>query len=195
MTMLAMWILGADPISAVNTKLLIVFIGVVALALLVQAIALVWVAIKSANAIKGMVETVDVLKQKSLPLIDAATAISLTTEALLRENAPKVRTIADNLVQTSDTLVEASKVARSTVEQIGYTVADANQRTQRQVARVDNMVSTALNATVEVVETVVNGIRVPAQKIAAMTGQAKHLVEGLLAKIKSVAAKTPFASR
>jgi uncharacterized protein YoxC len=195
MTMLAMWILGADPISAVNTKLLIVFIGVVALALLVQALALVWVAIKSANAITVMVQTVDELKQKSLPLIDAATSISLTTEALLHENAPKVRTIADNLVQTSDTLVEASKVARSTVEQIGYTVADANQRTQRQVARVDNMVSTALNATVEVVETVVNGIRVPTQKIAAMTCQAKHLVEGLLAKIKSVAAKTPFASR
>ena len=190
--MLAMWFQGADLLSAINTKLLIVFIGVAALALLVQAIALIVLTSKTSKAMTHLVDTVDEIKQRSLPLIDAATSISRTTESLIRENAPKVRTIADNLIQTSDTLVEASKVARSTVEQIGATVADANQRTQRQVARVDDMVTATLTATVEVVSTIVNGIRVPAQKIAAIACQSKHFAEAFFAKLKSAA---PFVNR
>jgi len=192
MMMLAMWVQGADVLSAVNTKLLIVFIGVVALSLLVQAIALIVVASKSVKTLTSLVETVDVLKQRSLPLIDAATSISRTTESLILENSPKVRVIANNLVETSDTLVEASRTARATVEQIGATVADANQRTQRQVARVDDMVSATLNATVEVATSIVNGIRVPAQKIAAIASQTKHFAEAFFAKIKSA---VPFANR
>jgi uncharacterized protein YoxC len=192
MMMLAMWLQGADALSAIDTKLLIVFIGVVALALLVQAIALIVVSSKASKALTSMVETVDVLKQRSLPLIDAATSISRTTETLIRENSLKVRAIADNLVETSDTLVEASRSARVTIEQIGATVADANRRTQRQVARVDDMVSATLTATVEVTNTIINGVRVPAQKIATIASQAKNFAEAFFAKLKSA---TPFANR
>jgi hypothetical protein len=192
MMMFAMWLQRGDVLSAIDTKLLIVFIGVVALALLVQAIALIVLSSKTSKAITNLVETVDELKQRSLPLIDAATSVSRATELLIRENSVKVRAIADNLVETSDTLVEASRTARATVEQIGATVADANQRTQRQVARVDDMVSATLTATVEAVTSVVNVIRVPAQKIAAIASQTKHFAEAFFAKLKSA---TPFANR
>jgi hypothetical protein len=73
------------------------------------------------------------------------------------------------------------------VAQFDSTIADVNMRTQRQVARVDGMVTAALTTTAEVAEAIGNGIRVPAQKIAVMVSQAKALVEGLLAKIKSKA--------
>jgi hypothetical protein len=72
------------------------------------------------------------------------------------------------------------------------TVVDANSRTQRQVARVDGMVSAALNTTAEVVESINHGIRVPAQKIAQVAGQAKVVVEGLLDRIKGMSGKVPF---
>jgi methyl-accepting chemotaxis protein len=182
MAMLAMWFQGTDAISEVNTNLLTVFIGLVALAMLVQAIALVVFAAKSAKSIKGLAETVDELKQKALPLIDSVTEISRTTETLLSENAPRVRAIADNLLETSD-------LVRGTAQHFEATLADANLRTQRQVARVDGMVTAALTATVEVVETIGNGIRVPAQKIASLAGQAKRFTEGLLAGIKSYASR------
>ena len=65
-------------------------------------------------------------------------------------------------------------------------------RTQRQVARVDGMVSTALNTTAEIVDNVSNGIRGPVQKIAAIAAQAKAALEGLLDKIKSKTARSPF---
>ena len=182
MAMLAMWFQGTDAISEVNANLLTVFIGLVALAMLVQAVTLIVLAAKSAKSIKGLAETVDELKQKALPLIDSATQISQTAEFLLNENAPKVRAIADNLLETSD-------LVRGTAQHFEATLADANLRTQRQVARVDGMVTAALTATVEVVETIGNGIRGPAQKIASLAGQAKRFAEGLLAGIKSYASR------
>ena len=152
MAMLAMCFQGTDAISEINTNLLTVFIGLVALAMLVQAIALVVLAAKSVKAIKGLTEAVDELKQKALPLIDSATQISRTAESLLSENAPKVRAIADNLLETSD-------IVRGTAQHFEETLSDANLRTQRQVARIDGIVTAALTATVEIVETIGNGIR------------------------------------
>jgi methyl-accepting chemotaxis protein len=177
MAMLAMWFQDTDALSAIDTKLLIVFVGLVALALLVQAIALIVLAAKSVKAIKGLAASVDELKEKALPLIDSATEISRSAQALVTETAPKMRAIADNLVETSD-------LVRGTAQHFERTLADANLRTQRQVARVDEMVSATLTATVELVEVIGNGIRVPAQKIAALAGQAKLFAEGLLAKIR-----------
>ena len=180
--MLAMWFQGTDAVSDINTDLLTVFVGLVALAMLVQAIALAVLAARSVKAIKGLADTVDELKQKALPLIDSATEISRSAQSLVTETAPKVRAIADNLLETSD-------LVRGTAQHFEKTLADANLRTQRQVARVDGMVTAALTATVEVVETIGNGIRVPAQKIAALAGQAKLFAEGLLAGFKSYASR------
>jgi uncharacterized protein YoxC len=182
---LAMWLQGADLAS--TNHLIMIFIGFVAVAMSVMAIAMIVVAVTAAKAVKGMNATVEELKGKVLPLIDVATDISKTSQALLHDSAPKVKHITDNLVSASDTLAETSKAARSAVAQFDSTIADVNMRTQRQVARVDGMVTAALTTTAEVAEAIGNGIRVPAQKIAVMVSQAKALVEGLLAKIKSKA--------
>jgi len=182
MAMLAMWFQGTDAVSDINTNLLTVFIGLVALAMLVQAIALAVLAARSVKAIKGLTDTVDELKQKALPLIDSATEISRSAQSLMTETAPKVRAIADNLLETSD-------LVRGTAQHFEETLADANLRTQRQVARVDGMVSAALTATVEAVEAIGNGIRGPAQKIAALAGQARRFAEALLAGFKSYASR------
>jgi D-ribose pyranose/furanose isomerase RbsD len=92
-------------------------------------------------------------------------------------------------------LVQTSKVAQGVVGKIEVTVTDANLRAQRQVARVDGMVAAALTTTQEVADTIANGIKVPAQKIAVMVNQAKYAAEGLMEKVKSMAANSPFGSR
>ena len=182
MAMAAIWLQGLDSFSDDGSKLMTIFIGLVALAMVAQAIALIAFAAKSAKAIKGLVDTVEDLKQRVMPLIDSATEVSRATETLLRENAPKVKTVVDNLVETSATV-------RSTADRLGKTIADANQRTQRQVAKVDGMVSVALATTVEIVETIADGIRGPVQVIAAVAGQAKKIAEGLLAKFRSAGSR------
>jgi hypothetical protein len=183
---IAMWFQQSDLAS--TNHLIMIFIGLVAVAMAVMAIAVVVIAIAASKAMKGLNATVVELKGKMLPLIDSATEISKTARGVLDEAAPKIKVIGDNLVKTSD-------VARGAVEKMDVTLTDANLRTQRQVARVDGMVSAALTTTAEVAETIANGIKGPAQKIAAILTQAKCAAEGLMEKVKSMAAKSPFGSR
>jgi cytoskeletal protein RodZ len=184
----AMWL--QEPSLASTNHLIMIFIGLVAVAMIGMAIALVMVAITAAKAIKGFTATSEELIGKVLPLIEAATDISKTGQSMMLDAAPKVKQITDALVDASDTLAETSKVARSAVQQFDNTITDVNMRTQRQVARVDGMVTTALTATVEAVETISRGIKVPTQKIVAFAGQAKLFAEGLLARIRSNAARS-----
>lgn len=190
---LAMWLQTGD--LAGTNHLIMIFIGLVAVAMAVQAIVIVVLAVKATKAVNGLSATADELKGKVLPLIDVVTDISMSTRSLLQDTTPKVKHITDNLVATSDTLVDASKAARAAVQQFDSTIADANRRAQRQVARVDGMVTAALVTTTEVVETISNGIRVPAQKIAAMATQARSIAEGILAKIKSATAGSRYGSK
>jgi hypothetical protein len=104
---------------------------------------------------------------------------------LLDATAPKVKLIGDNLARASDMLVETSEVVRTSALRFEQTIADANYRTQRQVARVDGMVTAALTTTTEIVETIGNGIRVPTQKIMGIATQLRYGLEGLYAKVKS----------
>jgi hypothetical protein len=181
MAMLAMWFLETDAISSGNAKLLMIFIGLVALAMVSQAVVQIAFSIKATKAIKGLVETVEEFKEKTLPLIDSARQIGLTTQSLISDAAPKVKAITDNLLETSEAV-------RGSAQRFDRTFADANVRAQRQVARVDGMVTAALTATVEVVETINQGVRVPARKVAMMATQAKFAFEGLLARLKARAA-------
>jgi ABC-type transporter Mla subunit MlaD len=146
-----------------------------------QAIVMMAVAIKSMGTIKTLAATVEELKDKALPLLAQATELTATAQAMVRDAAPKVKAITDNLVDASDSV-------RTTAEQFGQTMTDVNLRTQRQVARVDGMLTATLTATSELADTIAEGIRVPALKIAAMATQAKAAVEGLVGRAKSMGA-------
>lgn len=189
----AMWL--AEPDLASTNHLIMVFIGLVAVAMVVMAIAFVVGTVVAAKAIKGMNATVDELKGKVLPLIEVATDISVTSRGMLQDASPKVKHITDNLVAASDTLAETSKAARSAVAQFDSTFADVNQRAQRQVARVDNMVTATLETTAEVAEAISNGLRGPALKIAAFAATAKDFADGIMAKLKAKAAGSGFGDR
>jgi cytoskeletal protein RodZ len=190
---LAMWLQESDGAS--NRHLIMILILIMTVAIVGMALLLLAFSLKAFKAVKELTATADELKGKALPLLDEVTALSKSGRALLEDAAPKVKQITDSLVRTTDTLAETSLIAKATAQKIETTVSDANARTQRQVARVDGMVTTALNTTAEIVETINHGIRVPAQKIAVMATQAKFAVEGLLEKIKSVAGGAPFGAK
>jgi len=181
----AMWL--QEPDLARTNFLIMIFIGLVAVALAGMAIAMIVVALMASKAIKGFNATTAELTGKILPLMDVVTDISKSSQALLHDTVPKVKHITDTLVDASDTLAETSRVARSAVQQFDTTIVDINMRTQRQVARVDGMVTSTLTATVEAVETISRGLRIPTQKIAAAAAQAKLFAEGLFARVRSAA--------
>ena len=182
----AMWL--QQPDLASTNHLIMIFIGLVAVAMTLMAIAMIVLSVVAAKAVKGLMATVEEVKVKALPLIETANEISKTSQALLQDISPKVKTIADNIVQSSE-------AARSAARQTYATVTDVNLRTQRQVERVDGMVTAALTTTAEVVEAINHGIRGPLQKIAEVATQARYAAEGLLARIKTMAEGTPFGRR
>jgi methyl-accepting chemotaxis protein len=182
----AMWLQESDV--AGTNRLIMIFIGLIAIAIVGMAIVLMVISVKALKAVKDLSGSAEEFKIKLLPMLDEVTALSKSGRQMLEDSAPKVKIITDNMVETS-------KAARSAVQQFDVTIADVNMRTQRQVARVDGMVTAALTTTAEVVDAIGNGIRVPAQKVAVLAIQAKCIAEGLFAKFKSMAANSPFASR
>jgi methyl-accepting chemotaxis protein len=190
---LAMWLQESD--AANNRHLIFILILIIAVAIAGMAVVLVVFSLKALKAVKEITATADELKYKLMPLLDEATILARSGREILLDAAPKLKLISENLVKTSDTLAETSRVARGAMQKIEATVSDANLRTQRQVARVDGMVTATLNTTAEIVENINHGIRVPAQKIAAAATQAKYIAEGLLAKFRSMAAATPFGRK
>jgi methyl-accepting chemotaxis protein len=179
----AMWL--QDEAVSNNRHLILILAGVIAIAVVGMAIVLLAIAVKAVKAIEEFGEATQEFKAKLLPLLDEVTAFSKSGREMLQDSAPKVKMITDNMLKVSETLAETSKIARSAAAQIDTTLTDANLRTQRQVARVDSMITAALTTTTEVAEAVANGIRVPVQKAVAMAGQAKLLVEGLLSRFRA----------
>jgi len=193
MTFFAMWVQEAD--MAGDHRLMLIFTGLVAVAVVVAAIVMIMIAVKALKAVEEIGATAEEVKARMLPMLDEVREFSKAGREMLQDAAPKVKRITENLVKTSDSLADTSNSVRSAVGQLDNTIADANLRARRQVARVDGMVTATLTAAVEVAEIVVNGIRGPLQKVALMATQAKILGEGLLAKVKSMAARSPFGSQ
>jgi hypothetical protein len=160
----------------------------------VLSIVVISVAIKVARTMKELGAAAVEFKAKLLPLIDSAMEVSVASQALLKDAAPKVKTITANLEKASEMLAETSGVVRASAQQFDLTIADANVRAQRQVARIDDMVTAVMTTASEVVETVSDGIRVPVQKIAGIAAQLRYGVEGIYATIKSKAPGSPFGN-
>jgi uncharacterized protein YoxC len=189
----AMWLQDADQNS--TRHLITIAIEVMAVAVALMSVVMLVILVKVFRTVREVGETVQEVKGKVMPVLDEVMEISKTSRELLQDAAPKVKIISENLVKTSETLAETSKMARSAARQVELTVADANMRAQRQVARVDGMVTAALVTTAEVAETIANGIKGPAQKVAVLVNHARVVAEGLLSKVRSMAANTSFGKR
>jgi methyl-accepting chemotaxis protein len=194
MIFLAMWFQDSDMANSLHT--MSTFMGVLAISVAVLTLLIVIggavVAAQVLKAVKKVTTIATDLQAKANPIIQEVAVISRHTREVLEDAKPKIATITDNLAKTSATLSETAVTTKVTVEKLQATVTDANTRTQRQVARVDGMVSAALNTTAEVVESINHGIRVPAQKIAQAATQARIVAEGLIDRIKGMAGNMPF---
>ncbi|HEY5056111.1 MAG TPA: DUF948 domain-containing protein [Acidobacteriaceae bacterium] len=186
---LAMWF---QSDLAMTNRLIMILIGLIGIAVLGLAIVLIVVAVKAMKAIKEFGASAEEFKTKMLPLLDVAADVGRTSRDLLADAAPKLKIITANFAETSETLKSTSRAAKAVVEHCDTTIADANLRAQRQVARVDGMVTAALNTTSEVVEALGHGLKVPAQRIAVLAGQARNFAESFVQKVRSRRASVPY---
>jgi len=196
-TFLAMWFQDSEMANSLHQ--MSTYMGILAISVCVLTLFLLIVgdiiSTQVFKAIKSVTTIATDLQGKTNPILQEVATISRHTREVLEDAKPKIATITDNLAKTSATLSETAVTTKATVEKVQATVTDANDRTQRQVARVDGMVSAALNTTTDIVESINHGIRVPAQKIAQAATQAKVVAEGLLERIKGMAGNMPFGGQ
>ncbi len=163
--MAGMWLQDVD------SRLLMVFVGMVAVAMSAQAVALIVMAVGAAKARKRGLEIAEEVRLKVLPVIDGA-------QELIRDTTPKMKIITENLVETSH-------VVRSKAQEFDATLSDMHQKTRAQVARVDGMATSALNATAEIAVAIQHGIRVPVRQFAGLVNGLKAGMDVLVGRVKS----------
>jgi methyl-accepting chemotaxis protein len=159
---------------------LLICIGVIAGAMLFQAIVTI---AASFAAMKTMKE----FKSLAHDLHSRATPIMQKTTEVINDLSPKIRTVSENVTQISYTVREKvdevggtiTQVNR-TVAEINRTVAETNQKTRGQVEHVDRMVKTALDTTEEIGQTVANGIRGPLKQVAGLIAGLRAGIETLV---------------
>ena len=185
----AVWLQTGD-VSAGYVMWLTIFVGILAVALLLQAIAVMVLFGKIVGIVKDIKQSFDETKGKAMPLIADVQQIATSTQVILKDLTPKIKVISENVMETSHTVRQTvdklDVTIRHTADRAVVTFDDANTRAQKQVARVDGMVATTLAATAEIGQTVYHGIRVPARKIAEITTQSKHMVDTLIDRLKAL---------
>jgi hypothetical protein len=170
-SMVGMWLQEPAGITPANTKLLVIFVGIVAFSMLVQACALIAVAAGAAKARKRGIEIAEELREKVMPLI-------ASTQEIVRDSGPKVKIITENLV-------EASHVVRSKAAEFDATASDLNAKARAQAARVDGMVTGVLNSTSEISNTLQRAVQVPVKELTGLVNGFKAGLDVLVGRAKS----------
>jgi hypothetical protein len=161
--------------------LLIIFVGIVAFSMLAQAIALIAVAIGAAKARKRGLEIAEEMREKVMPLVTGA-------HEIIRDSAPKVKIITENLVETSH-------VVRSKAQEFDVTASELNMKTRAQAARVDGMVTSVLNTTADISETLQRAVKVPVREFAGLVNGFKAGLDVLVGRAKEFGRGKPDAAR
>jgi methyl-accepting chemotaxis protein len=175
--MSGMWLQEPEVITPANTKLLVIFVGIVAFSMLVQACALIAVAVGAAKARKRGLEIAEELREKVMPLI-------ANTHDIIRDSGPKVKVITENLVETSH-------VVRSKAAEFDVTASDLNAKARAQAARVDGMVTGVLNTTSEISNTLQRAVQVPVREFTGLVNGFKAGLDVLVGRAKGFGRGTP----
>jgi hypothetical protein len=148
---LAMWLEDPGSLSSGNSRLLMFFVAMVAIAMVAQAAVVIGAAYGAAKTRKQLLGIVQELREKALPVIDS-------THGMVQELQPKFRVLTDNLVETSH-------VVRAKANDFDTTITDVNERARAQTARVDDMVSSVLDATSGIASGLQKSVQTPVREI------------------------------
>jgi len=149
-----------------NENLLTVFVGVTALAIVVQMGVLIALFVSSRKTGERLQRLSKEMEENLLPMIRDA-------KILLAESTPQVREILQNLAVLSAT-------ARQDVERISSTANEINDRVLQQVARADELLTRTLTRVEATTENVQHLISSPMRQVSGvLSGVAAGLAEFL----------------
>jgi methyl-accepting chemotaxis protein len=179
--MSGMWLQDGGSVSSGNSKLLMFFVGMVAVALIAQAIALFVIAVGALKAGRRALDIVDDMRTKLMPMVES-------THEMLQDARPKVKIITENLVETSH-------VVRAKAAEFDVTASELNAKTRAQAARVDGMVTSVLNTTADISDTLQRAVKVPVREFAGLVNGFKAGLYVLVGRAKDFGRGKPNGAR
>ena len=169
---------STDAFSAHDVHLIMIFMAVIMVALVGQAVGVFIAGAFAAKLFHKVEKLGESFDEKAAPILQKSSE-------LLNELAPKVRSISENVDQMSYTMRAKVDEIGETVSQINRTVQDVNERSKMQVSRVNGIVTEALDATEDISRTVQQGIRVPVRQVMG-------IIAGVKAGLETLLEKSPF---
>ncbi len=168
--MSGVWLQDGGSLSSGNSRWLMFFVGMVAVAMVVQAIVVIVMAVGAGKASKRALDIADDLRTKMMPILDM-------THSVMHDTAPKVKIITENLVETSH-------VVRSKAAEFDATASDLNMKTRAQAARVDGMVTSVLNTAAEISDSLQKAAKVPVREFSGLVNGFKAGLDVLVGRAK-----------
>ena len=134
-----------------NDTLLMVFIGISALAIVIQAAILAALYATTKKTSAKMEELAVEIRSKALPAVESV-------QTLIVDNRGRIEEIVDNLTVASST-------ARSQLQRIDATLNDVLDRTRLQVMRVDDLTTSTLDRVEATTEVLQHSVVGPVRKL------------------------------
>jgi hypothetical protein len=150
MMFFGMWLEDPGSLSSGNSRLLMFFVAMVAIAMVAQAVVVIIAALGAAKARKQLLAIAEDVRAKTMPVVEG-------TRSLVEEMQPKARVLAENLVETSH-------IVRAKAAEFDSTISDVNVRARAQSARVDDMLTSVLDATEGIASTLQKSVSVPVRE-------------------------------
>ena len=174
----AVFLLQDSELTRHDIHLAMIFLAIIALALVVQAVGVLISSAFGAKLLHRVNSIADIVETKTGPILDR-------TNYILQDLAPKVKNVSENAEHVSATVRAKVEELGATVSELNDTMREINGRTRVQVMRVDGIVSDALQTTEEISQTVQQGIKGPVKQIAG-------IIAGLRAGIETLIERSPF---
>jgi len=146
----ALWLDDPGSLSSGNSRLLMFFVAMVAIAMVAQAAVVIGAAYGAYKARKQLLAIAEEVRTKTLPVIDGA-------QEMLQDLRPKLSVITENLVETSH-------VVRSKAAEFDETISEVNRRARTQTARVDDMFTSVLDSTAGIASSVQKTVSTPVRE-------------------------------
>ncbi len=150
--------------------LLIIFIGIAALSIFMQAAFTVGMALGVLKLQKKAMALIDDIRLHAMPAI-------ISSREIIQDFTPKLKTISENVTAISGTV-------RAKTEEVGGLVDDVTGRAQQQASRVDGMMKGTLDQLNSAVHAIEHGVSVPIRQV-------NGILSGLRAGVEVLRSKTP----
>jgi len=145
--------------------ILLAILGVVAFALLVQAIALLAIMVAVRRTARTVTEQVEEFRDEVMPIVR-------NTRELVTRIAPRIEDTAADLAEMASSL-------RGQTADIQGSATEVMERVRKQMVRIDEMISHALDAVDRATGFVTEAVAKPVRQLSGILASARAVVETL----------------